>query len=123
MMYYFKALSNYAVFSGRATRSEFWYFVLFDLIILFGLSFFGGMIGFDSLAGIYYIGTLIPHLAVGVRRMHDVGRSGWCFIVPIYSLILACTDSDMGPNEYGPNPEFETEYGAADYQKPFDINP
>jgi uncharacterized membrane protein YhaH (DUF805 family) len=123
MMYYFKALSNYAVFSGRATRSEFWYFILFDFIIMFVLSFFGEIIGFSSLVGIYYIGTIIPHIAVGVRRMHDVGRSGWNLIIPIYNLILACTDSDIDTNAYGPNPKFEADYGAADYQKPFDINP
>lgn len=56
---------------------------------------------------IYSLAALIPALAVGVRRMHDVGKSGWYLLIPIYNLILAFTEGDAGDNEYGPNPKAE----------------
>jgi uncharacterized membrane protein YhaH (DUF805 family) len=51
------------------------------------------------------LGTLIPSIAVGVRRMHDVGKSGWFLLIPIYNLVLACTDGEQGPNQYGSDPK------------------
>lgn len=105
MNYYFKVLQNYANFSGRARRSEYWYFVLFNFIISLVLGFVGVAINFEFLGNIYSLAVLIPSLAVAVRRMHDVGKSGWFILIPIYNLILACTDSQPGDNEYGPNPK------------------
>ena len=62
--------------------------------------------GFLSVALIiYYLGTFVPVLALGVRRMHDVGKSGWFLIIPIYNLILAVMKGQSGPNEYGPDPK------------------
>ena len=54
---------------------------------------------------VYSLAVLVPSIAVGVRRMHDVGKSGWFLLIPIYNLILACTDGQVGPNEYGADPK------------------
>ena len=77
MQYYFKVLQNYAVFTGRASRAEYWYFVLFNLIFSFVIGFIGGMLKVPILGTIYSLAVLIPGIAVGVRRMHDVDKSGW----------------------------------------------
>ncbi|MDC1186559.1 DUF805 domain-containing protein [Crocinitomicaceae bacterium] len=105
MNYYLKVLQNYATFSGRARRSEYWYFVLFNMIISVVLGIVGGMIGVSMLSNIYSYAVLLPSIAVGVRRMHDVGKSGWFLLIPIYNLILACTDGIKGENEYGADPK------------------
>jgi uncharacterized membrane protein YhaH (DUF805 family) len=105
MNYYFKVLHNYATFSGRARRSEYWYFFLFNVIIAFVLGFVGGLMGTTVLSNIYTLAVLIPGIAVGVRRMHDVGKSGWFLLIPIYNLVLACTDGVNGDNEYGADPK------------------
>jgi uncharacterized membrane protein YhaH (DUF805 family) len=59
------------------------------------------------LSTIYSFAVLLPSIAVGVRRMHDVGKSGWFLLIPIYNLVLALTDSESGENKYGPNPKDE----------------
>jgi uncharacterized membrane protein YhaH (DUF805 family) len=123
MNYYISVLKNYAKFSGRARRSEFWYFTLFNTIITYALVYIGYSINSPFLSTIYSLAVLIPSLAVGVRRMHDVDKSGWFFIIPLYNLILACTDGTPGPNEYGDDPKQRQGFGAVDYEKPFDINP
>lgn len=58
---------------------------------------------------LYALGVLIPSIAVGVRRMHDVDKSGWFIIVPFYNLYLACTEGDLLDNQYGRNPKAEEE--------------
>ncbi|MDB5155971.1 MAG: yhaH [Mucilaginibacter sp.] len=123
MNYYLSVLKNYALFTGRARRSEYWYFALFSIIISIILMVIGRAIGFIGLYNIYSLAVLIPSIAVGVRRMHDVNKSGWFIIVPIYNLILACTDGTPGDNNYGPDPKGREGFGAADYEKPFDIDP
>lgn len=60
------------------------------------------------LSNLYSLAVLVPSLAVAVRRMHDVGKSGWYILIPIYNLILAVTEGDNGPNEYGEDPKNET---------------
>jgi uncharacterized membrane protein YhaH (DUF805 family) len=105
MNYYLKVLQNYATFSGRARRSEYWYFFLFNVIIAFVLGFVGGLTKMPIISTIYTLAVLIPGIAVGVRRMHDVGKSGWFLLIPIYNLILACTDGVKGDNEYGADPK------------------
>jgi uncharacterized membrane protein YhaH (DUF805 family) len=110
MNYFITVFKKYAVFSGRARRAEYWYFFLFNFIISFVLGFIGGAMGNAYLQVIWALGTLIPAIAVGVRRMHDVNKSGWFILIPIYSLILACTPGTTGTNDYGEdpkNPEFE----------------
>lgn len=106
MNWYLEVLKKYAVFEGRARRSEYWYFVLFNTIITILLgqldSSMGLIFGTET---IYSIALLIPSIAVGVRRMHDVGKSGWYLLIPIYNLILAITEGESGSNEYGPDPK------------------
>jgi uncharacterized membrane protein YhaH (DUF805 family) len=93
--------SKYATFTGRASRSEYWYFYL-----LYIIAYVAGMI-LDATAGSGYIQYLfivplwLPQIAVGVRRMHDVGKSGWFLLIPIYNLILLCSESNPGSNKYG----------------------
>ena len=122
MHWYLQVLSKYAVFSGRSRRKEYWMFHLINLIVVFVLVmlvFAGGLrsMGVSLLLFAYAVATLVPSLAVTVRRLHDINRSGlWVLIslIPLGGLVLlifACIDSDPGPNEYGPNPKLEG-YGS-----------
>ena len=107
MNWYLEVLKKYAVFEGRARRSEYWYFVLFNFIFSFVLGFIDGIMGSElGMFGlIYSLAVLVPSIAVAVRRMHDVGKSGWFILIPIYNLILALTEGDVGSNKYGPDPK------------------
>ena len=97
-------MNKYAVFSGRASRSEFWYFALFTSLLSWAVQIIGNMIGslaFTVILTLAWYGIfLIPILAVAARRMHDVGKSGGFYLIPIYNIILACT-AGTGPNQYG----------------------
>jgi uncharacterized membrane protein YhaH (DUF805 family) len=104
MKFYLKVLQNYATFKGRASRSEYWYFVLFNIIFSIVLGFVSGLVDVSILYTIYSLALLIPSIAVAVRRMHDVGKSGWYILITIYDLILACTEGVKGENEYGTEP-------------------
>lgn len=111
MKWYFKVLSNYANFNGRASRSEYWYFVLFNLIISIALMLVDDAMGLTfGLENVYSLAVLLPSIAVGVRRMHDVDKSGWFLLIPIYNLILACTEGTQGSNRYGEDPWGETTF-------------
>jgi uncharacterized membrane protein YhaH (DUF805 family) len=109
MEWYLKVLKNYANFEGRARRKEYWMFVLFNAIIGFILGLVDGVaFGTNELGTfglIYNLAVLVPTIAVAVRRMHDVGKSGWFMLIPIYNFILAVTEGDSGRNEYGPDPK------------------
>ena len=93
--------SKYATFSGRATRSEFWYFYLFYMIFYVAGTVVGAAVGSEFLVYLFIAPLWIPNLSAGVRRMHDVGRSGWFVLVPIYNIVLFCTASSPGSNKYG----------------------
>ncbi len=119
MNWYLKVLNQYADFSGRARRKEYWMFVLFNMIFaivamifdnIFGIAIEG--IGYGPLYGLYVLAMLIPGLAVTVRRLHDVGKSGWMFLIVliplvgvIWLLVLTVTDSQQGTNKWGENPK------------------
>jgi uncharacterized membrane protein YhaH (DUF805 family) len=108
MKYFLAALKKYADFRGRARRKEYWYFYLFFILFFFALSFLAGLMGSDAaevFTAIFYLAMIIPMFAAGVRRMHDVDRSGWYLLVPVYSLILACTEGTSGLNRYGADPK------------------
>jgi len=120
MNWYITALKKYTVFSGRARRKEYWMFVLFNEIFSFvavGLDFLLGQImgrdgGFGLFLILYSLAITLPSLAVAVRRLHDIGKSGWWFFITfvplvgsVWYLILLATDSQPGENEYGPNPK------------------
>ncbi len=93
--------SKYATFSGRATRSEFWYFYLFYAIMYVVGMVVAAAVGTPALMYLFILPLWIPNLAAGIRRMHDVGRSGWFILVPIYNIVLLCTASTPGSNQYG----------------------
>ena len=122
MNWYLHVLRNYANFSGRARRSEYWYFVLFNLLFsvaamivdnVLGTTFDTGL-GFSMPYGFVYLSYIlavfIPGLAAAVRRLHDIGKSGWMILVAliplagaIWLLVLLLTDSNPGENAYGSN--------------------
>ena len=113
MNWYFEVLKKYAVFDGRAHRTEFWLFFLFSFIISFFLGVIVGLVGsLWFITTLYALAVLIPGLAVSARRLHDTNRSGWWILtglVPILGwialLIFYVEDSRPGANQYGPNPK------------------
>jgi len=112
MNWYLKVLKNYAVFDGRARRKEYWMFVLFNMVFAFVLGFLDGILSAGFLVVFYSLAVLLPSIAVAVRRLHDVGKSGWFLfigLIPIiggiWLLVLYCIDGDVGENKYGPNPK------------------
>jgi uncharacterized membrane protein YhaH (DUF805 family) len=105
-----EVLKKYAVFTGRARRAEYWWFALFSTLISYALAFIGGyLLHIVWLGSVFSLIMLLPSIAVGVRRMHDVGKSGWFLLIPIYNLVLAVTPGIVGPNEYGPDPKGATD--------------
>ncbi|MBT4723128.1 DUF805 domain-containing protein [Candidatus Falkowbacteria bacterium] len=119
MNWYLAVLKNYAGFSGRARRKEYWMFTLFNIIFAIVAMILDNVlgiamaeIGYGPLYGLYALAMLIPGLAVSVRRLHDVGKSGWMLLIAlipligaIWLLVLMLTDSNPGENQYGSNPK------------------
>lgn len=119
MKWFLKGLNQYADFSGRARRMEYWMFVLFNMIFasaamvidnILGTAVEG--VGYGMVYALYLLAMFVPGLAVTVRRLHDVGKSGWMYLVifipmigVIWLLVLLFTDGDSGTNEYGPSPK------------------
>ncbi|MDU1905090.1 MAG: DUF805 domain-containing protein [Dysgonomonas sp.] len=97
--------NKYAKFDGRARRKEYWYFFLVNLVVGIILGIIDGIIGMQILSTIWSLALLVPGIAVAIRRMHDVGKSGWFILIPIYNLILAVTEGERKDNEYGPDPK------------------
>ncbi|QZE15389.1 DUF805 domain-containing protein [Halosquirtibacter laminarini] len=94
---------NYAQFNGRAGRREYWMFILFNMIVSFLISFINPILGY-----IYSVAVIIPGLAVSVRRLHDLGKSGWFYLlclIPIVGWIILivwfATKGEEGENQYG----------------------
>jgi len=81
--------NRYADFSGISTRAQYWYFILATNLA----SFVGSLIVGDMVGNLISLITILPTIAVAVRRMHDVGKSGWFVLVPIYNLVLLATPS------------------------------
>jgi uncharacterized membrane protein YhaH (DUF805 family) len=92
---------KYAIFSGRASRSEYWFFYLFYIIILVVGMIVAGAVGIPNLEYLFVLPLWLPLLAAGIRRIHDTGRSGWFILVPIYNLVLLLSSSNPGTNTYG----------------------
>jgi uncharacterized membrane protein YhaH (DUF805 family) len=115
MQWYLEAIKNYANFKGRARRKEYWLFNLFNILIVGTLYIVGSAM--ESLLLfvvilIYYFFMLIPTISVTVRRLHDIGYSGWMYLVNfiplvggIILLVFTCLDSDANDNKYGANPK------------------
>jgi len=119
MYWYLTVVNNYAGFSGRARRKEYWMFLLFNMIFAFVAAIIDNVVGTASpelgygvFYGLYTMAMIIPGIAVMVRRLHDVGKSGWMYFIifipiigVIWLLVLLVTDSYSGENQYGQNPK------------------
>jgi uncharacterized membrane protein YhaH (DUF805 family) len=115
MNWYLKVFNQYFDFSGRARRKEYWMFILFNTLISWAFSildFAFTTYYFTIVSYIYSMLVLIPSLAVLVRRLHDMGKSGWYVLLLflpiigwIWLLVLLCMESESGPNEWGENPK------------------
>ncbi|MDY0191692.1 MAG: DUF805 domain-containing protein [Desulfuromonas sp.] len=113
MNWYIAVLKNYAGFSGRARRTEYWMFFLISFIVSVLLGAVEGVLGSPGiLSSLYSLAVLIPGLAVSVRRLHDTNRSGWWLLIGLIPIIGAIVliifmvqDSNMSANQYGPNPK------------------
>lgn len=104
-------LSKYATFSGRAQRSEYWWFALFTVLVSLGTQFLDLFLGFPLLNMLASLALLLPSLAVGARRLHDTDRSGWwllIILVPVIGwivlLVFFCSRGTVGPNRFGADP-------------------
>ena len=120
MEWYLKVLKqHYADFGGRARRQEYWMFVIINMVIGFlimigsgAAAYATGIGSIGTLSLLYQLAVLVPGLAVSVRRMHDIGKSGWLLLLGLIPLIgvlillyFMVLDSQPGNNEYGPNPK------------------
>ncbi len=118
MHWYLSVLKNYVGFSGRARRSEFWYFTLFNLIFAVILSVIDHVLGLTDQYGVgplyclYLLAIILPSLAVEFRRLHDTNRSAWWILiafVPIVGfivlLVFFCQSGTAGENRFGPDPK------------------
>lgn len=112
MDWYLAVLKNYAGFSGRARRKEYWMFTLISFVISLVLSIIGGLIGADFLSYIYAVAILVPTLAVSVRRLHDTGRSGWWLLIGLVPLVgfiilivFLASEGKPETNQHGVNPK------------------
>ena len=121
---------NYSNFNGRAHRKEYWMFFLFYVIFVIvamvadnilgttftiGEGYYAVNLGYGWIWVLLNIALFIPTIAVGIRRLHDIGKSGWWFLLAfiplvggIWLLVLMCKDSDPGDNKYGPSPKAST---------------
>ena len=119
MNWYLHVLKNYATFSGRARRKEYWMFYLISALISIVLTLLDILLGTYSVeyeaglfSGLYSLLILIPSIAVVVRRLHDTDRSGWWILISLIPLIgvivlfvFMCLDSQPGTNRFGVNPK------------------
>jgi len=119
MNWYFEVLKKYAVFDGRARRKEYWFFALFNFVIVLvlatldvGFGTFDPESGLGVLSGIYTLAVFLPAIGVTIRRLHDTDRSGWWILITlipvigaIWVLVLLVLDGTAGQNQYGPDPK------------------
>ena len=118
MEWYLKVLKQFSDFNGRARRKEYWMFFLINFAISIGIGFIDGILGTTNEIGMGYLGLLysiaviLPGIAVSIRRLHDIGKSGWMLLVAfipfigfIWLIILMVREGEEGENEYGPNPK------------------
>ena len=115
-------LSKYATFSGRARRSEYWWFTLFTVIVYTITSIIDAVIGTSIVTALVSLALLLPGLGVTVRRLHDTGRTGWWVLIAlvplagaIVLLVFEVQDSEPGTNAYGPSPKADDVYEPVDY--------
>ncbi|MFQ1877722.1 DUF805 domain-containing protein [Aeromonas veronii] len=114
MNWYISVLKQYAVFSGRARRTEYWMFVLCNVIVMLLLGMVDKLIGGDNelISSIYSLAVLLPSLAVAARRLHDTDRSAWWLLLGLIPIIgtlvliyfMVC-NGQQGPNRFGDDPK------------------
>jgi uncharacterized membrane protein YhaH (DUF805 family) len=118
MNYYTDVLKKYAVFTGRATRKEYWMFALYNILVALGIGIIVAILEHDSsnnlkiIQDLYSLAVFLPCLGVTIRRLHDTNHSGWWIfinLIPIIGqiifLVFLATDSQPSSNTYGPNPK------------------
>ncbi|WP_329020181.1 DUF805 domain-containing protein [Streptomyces sp. NBC_00690] len=113
MNYYLDVVKQYAVFSGRARRKEYWMFFLINFVISIVLSIIEAVAGISPfLSLIYGLAILLPSIGVGIRRLHDTDRSGWWLLIAlvplvgfIILLVFNCLEGQRHDNKYGPDPK------------------
>ncbi len=121
MHWYLYVLKNYAVFSGRARRKEYWFFTLISSVVVVFFSVIdnqmGWKLGEDAgfLGTLYGVAVIVPSIAVTVRRLHDTDRSGWWILIGLIPLVGAIVllvflilKGNEGDNRFGPDPKAET---------------
>jgi len=114
MNWYISVLKQYAVFSGRARRTEYWMFVLCNIIVMLLLGMVDRLIGGEKelISSIYSLAVLLPSLAVAARRLHDTDRSAWWLLIGLIPIIgtlaliyfMVC-NGQQGPNRFGDDPK------------------
>ncbi|MBI9077484.1 MAG: DUF805 domain-containing protein [Desulfatibacillum sp.] len=112
MHWYLDVLKKYTAFSGRAGRTEYWMFMLFNFLVACGLAIIESLIGLTGMIStLYSLAVLLPSLALCFRRLHDIGKSGWWVLIglipaigAIVLLIFAVLPSQPASNQYGPVP-------------------
>lgn len=119
MDWYMKVIRQYANFVGRARRKEYWFFVLFNFIIVFVLAMIDRSTGLHSpggsfglLSGLYSLAVLLPSLGVSIRRLHDTNRTGWWILISLIPLlgfvvllVFFVSAGTAGTNTYGSDPK------------------
>lgn len=112
--------TKYALFDGRARRKEYWMFVLVVVVISVVLSILGSILGsiagflgtiFSIISGLFSLAILVPSIGLAIRRLHDINKSGWFYLlafiplVNFYLIYLLATEGTKGDNQYGPDPK------------------
>lgn len=111
MEYFIKAIKQYALFEGRATRTEYWMFILFYMIFYIVLAVIDTVLETFILTTIYSLALLLPSISVAARRLHDTGRTGWWQLlvflplIGVIILIVFLAQDSHDENEYGVNPK------------------
>jgi uncharacterized membrane protein YhaH (DUF805 family) len=102
--------NKYVTFSGRAARSEYWFWTLFTVIASIVAGILDAIVGFGIIGTIVSLAVLLPSIAVAVRRLHDLDRTGWWILIAftvigiILLIVWDCTKGTSGPNRFGPDP-------------------
>ena len=100
--YFISVLKNeYITYNGRATRSKFWYFVLFNFICSLIVSIIASVTTLYILSTLYSLAVLCPGVCLTIRRMHDINKPGWWCLIPLYNIYLCCLPSENSNNAYG----------------------
>jgi len=112
--WYTDVIKQYAVFDGRATRPEYWWFFLINTVISVVLRFAIPSVG-ALISELYGLAVVLPSIGVAIRRLHDTNRTGWWILVVlvpvvgwIWLIVLLASAGDIGPNTYGPPPGPQT---------------